>query len=290
MNNDTESEPIHIPYNINNILITEYDVIEILKKQNICIDKINDMSYFVMAFTHKSYCKKSIYTEKILEEEKKIINNPKLLELFENDYGRLEYIGDRVIKLIISTYLYFRYPNQDEGFMTKLQIKLEEKNNLSYISKQLGFEKYFIISKQIEMNNGRNSNKLHEDIFESFMGALYFSNGYDICVQFLINIFETIIDFSEKIYTDTNYKDLLMKHYHQIKWASPKYVTIHEEGLSHEKKYIMCVLDNNNNKFGYGTGKTKKTGEQKAAKMALILLNVLNDNDYTSDDIFYPNI
>jgi dsRNA-specific ribonuclease len=121
------------------------------------------------------------------------------------------------------------------------------------------------------------------------MGALYFSNGFDICLQFFTNILETLIDYSDKLYYDDNYKDMLMKIYHQNKWPSPKYTTIEEIGLSHERKYIMSVLDINNNSIGYGTGGTKKAGEQKAAKMALIILNKLNKDQYTDNDIFYPS-
>jgi ribonuclease-3 len=85
------------------------------------------------------------------------MNNPKnLLELRDNSYERLEYFGDRVIKLIVSMYLFYRYPDQDEGFMTRLHTKIEDKTNLAIMSKEIGLDKFFIISKQIESMNGRN--------------------------------------------------------------------------------------------------------------------------------------
>ena len=113
-------------------------------------------------------------------------NPPLLLELRDDSYERLEYFGDRVVKINVSWYLYNRYPYEDEGFMTRLQTKIEDKNNLAIFSKILGLGKYFIISKQIDSLNGRNLDKIHEDVFEAFMGALYISNGPIPCKQLLI--------------------------------------------------------------------------------------------------------
>jgi len=285
---DDNNEDIYIPLNINNILITENNVINILNSRGVYLDKVN-IKLFIEAFTHKSYCKKNFHNEQLIEKEKAEINNKLLLDLSDTEYGRLEFMGDRVIKLIVSTYLYHRYPNQDEGFMTRLQIKIEDKQNLAHMSKELGLEKYFIISKQIEQNNGRYSEKIHEDVFESFVGALYFSNGFSICLQFVTNLLETLIDYSDKLYYDNNYKDALMRVYHQNKWKSPIYVTLKEDGASHLKRYTMAVLASNGKKLGFGVSNTKKHGEQKAAKMALILLDELNEDQYTERDKYYPD-
>ena len=289
--NDIE-ETIYIPYNINNVLITEGDIISLLDKYGIQINKINHMEYMRQAFIHKSYCKKDIYPDNILISTKKEINSLKLLELFEDSYERLEYFGDRVLKIIISMYLFHRYPKQDEGFMTRLQIKIEDKKNLSQMSKELNLGKYFIISKQIEQAGGRNLEKLHEDIFEAFIGALFLSNGFEICLYLITNLLETLIDYSEKLYCDNNYKDTLMKVYHQNKWNYPKYILLKYEGLPHERKYIMAVAAHNNKNeyIGYGIGNSKKESEQRAAKMTLIKLNQLNLDQYSDSDIFYPKL
>ena len=286
----------NVPYNINNKLITEKDIINILNKNNVQILKVNHLKYFIQAFVHKSYCKKDIYTNDILNIAKQSINNPNLLDLFDASYERLEYLGDRVLKLSISMYLFYRYPTQDEGFMTRLQTKLEDKSNLAALSRELGLHKYFIISKQIEVLNGRNLDKLHEDIFESFIGALYLSNGYEVCLLLITNLLETLIDYSAKLYYDNNYKDYLLRVYHQNKWEPPKYDMINTTNNDNKKIYIMGVQKNNihtatPNEFkyiGYGYGSTKKEGEQKASKMALILLKQLNNDQFTIDDIYYP--
>ena len=295
--NGDDEEVIHIPYNLNNVLISEADILNILKQCNVTIEKINHIEYFQQAFTHKSYCKKDIYIQSILDAAKEELGNPSnLLELREASYERLEYFGDRVLKVIVSMYLFHRYPKQDEGFMTRLQTKIEDKKNLAIMSKEIGLGKYFIISKQIESTNGRNLEKIHEDVFESFVGALFLSNGFEPCMYLIVNLLETLIDYSDKLYCDNNYKDQLLRIHHQNNWNFPKYVNIHHEGPPHKRKYIMGVEKHNvtpedtlqTRCISFGIGNSKKEGEQNAAKMALIIYNILQEDQYDKSDIYYP--
>ena len=295
---DGEQEIVHIPYNLNNMEIKEKDILTILAGRGVTIDKINHPEFFIQAFTHKSYCKKDIYPQPILDAAKKELNNPaELLDLYEKSYERLEYLGDRVLKLIVSFYLFKRYPKQDEGFMTRLQTKIEDKKNLSVMSKEIGLGKYFIISKQIESMNGRQLEKIHEDVFEAFLGALFESNGFEPCMFLIINLLETMIDYSEKLYCDNNYKDRLLRVHHINKWTFPQYVIIHFEGPPHKRKYIMGVEKQGSLEsdpiekrcISYGIGCSKKEGEQNAAKMSLIIHNILKEDQYNQSDIYYPN-
>ena len=296
-NSDGEDEIIHIPYNLNNVLVNETDIIQILAQYNVKIDKINKIEYFRQAFTHKSYCKKDIYPQHILDASRKELgNSQQLLDLFDKSYERLEYFGDRVLKVIVSMYLFHRYPKQDEGFMTRLQTKLEDKKNLAIMSKEIGLSKYFVISKQIESMNGRNLEKIHEDVFESFVGALFLSNGFEPCMFLIVNLLETLIDYSEKLYCDNNYKDQLLRVHHQNKWKFPQYITIHFEGPPHKRKYIMGVERHDvqpndppeKQCVSFGIGSSKKEGEQNAAKMALAMYGVLKQDQYSQSDIYYP--
>ena len=102
INKDTGSEEvILIPYNKENILISEYNVQTILETNNVKIEKINKIECFRTAFTHKSYVKKDIFPNDVLKDAKKELGNlTNLLELREESYERLEYLGDRVLKLI----------------------------------------------------------------------------------------------------------------------------------------------------------------------------------------------
>ena len=295
---DGKEEIIHIPYNLENRYITEMDVIKLLARYNINIDKINHMEYIMQAFNHKSYCKKQIFTPEILSACRIEMGEPEdLIELQDNSYERLEYLGDRVLKLIVSFYIFNRYPTQDEGFMSRLQTKIEDKKNLSIMSKEMGLGKFFIISRQIENMNGRNIDKIHEDVFESFMGALFLSNGFEVCMYLIVNLLETEIDYSEKLYCDNNYKDQLIRLYHQYKWSFPQYVNIYYEGPPHKRKYIVGIIKNNTTKdtcikdryISFGFAPSKKEAEQLSAKMALIQLGVLKEDQYTKSDIFYPD-
>jgi len=294
---DGVEENYQIPYNLNNRLITEKEIISILERYNVKVDAINHIEYFHQAFTHKAYVKKEIFTDDILFCSRKELGNPSnLLELQPASYERQEYFGDRVVKICVSLYLFHRYPKEDEGFMTRLQTKLEDKNTLSQMAKEIGLNKFFIISKQIEMMNGRNLEKIHEDVFESFVGALFLSNGFEPCLFLIVNLLETLIDYSEKLYCDNNYKDQLLRVHHTNKWTFPQYVTIHFEGPPHKRKYIMGVekqnvkpdepLEMRCTSFGIGT--SKKEGEQNAAKMALIINGILKQDQYTQSDIYYP--
>jgi len=297
INNLGEEEIIQIPYNINNVLVKEEHIKKILFNHNVNIETINDIEQFREAFTHKSYCKKTIYPDNVLEDSKKELGNPdELLELRKNSYERMEFFGDRVLKLIVSFYLYKRYPNENEGFMTRLQTKIEDKTNLAIMSKELGLGKYFIISKHIESMNGRNSERIHEDVFEAFVGALFLSNGFEPCCLLIVNLLETLIDYGEKLYCDNNYKDILLRHHHIKEWIHPKYDIIYFEGPAHKRKYIVGVQKQNADDFiekkdkyiGYGIGNSHKEGAQQSAKMALIIHGVLKDDQYSQSDIYYP--
>jgi ribonuclease-3 len=303
---DGTEEVYMIPYNINNILIGEKDIKDILARYNVNVDKINHIEYFYQAFTHKSYVKKDIFSEEVLKCSRKELGNPtNLLELQPASYERQEYFGDRVVKICVSLYLFHRYPHEDEGFMTRLQTKIEDKKNLAVLSKELGLGKYFIISKQIENLSGRHMDKIHEDVFEAFMSALFLSNGFEPCCLLLLNLLETKIDYSDKLYCDNNYKDKLLRVHHTKKWRFPVYQNIDFDGPPHKRMYIMGVENPNlsanertkyiNEKnykelcISFGHGSSKKEGEQKAAKMALILAGVLNTDQYNMSDVYYPD-
>lgn len=301
INKDTGSEEvILIPYNKENILVNEDNIQTILETNNVKLEKINKIECFRTAFTHKSYVKKDIFPDEVLRDAKKELGNlPNLLELRDESYERLEYLGDRVLKLICSFYLFYRYPEQDEGFMTRLQTKIEDKTNLAAMSKKIGLSKYFIISQQIESLNGRTLEKLHEDMFESFLGALFLSNGFEPCCLLIVNLLETLIDYSDKLYRDNNYKDILLRYYHKQKFIHPKYHLIHQDGPPHKRTYIMGVekgssdpltdIDNKDRCVGFGTGLSKKEGEQNAAKMALITYGYLKEDQYSKTDLYYPD-
>jgi ribonuclease-3 len=260
------------PYNIYNMLIIPEDVTLMFKKFKIQIVP-NDIMLYQEALTHTSYTK----NEYINIDPSILINNvPNTLNLFDKSNERLEFLGDTVIKCIFSEYLFKRFDTENEGFLTKLKTKIEDKESLARYAKRLGIEQYLIISKHIEENNGRNSSKLLEDAFEAFIGALYLDLGFEICKEFLTIILETEIDYAGILYQDTNYKNQLLIFYHKNKWSNPIYVEIKSEGPINKRLFTMGVKNFNNEIITEATDISKQKAEQKCALLALIKYNQIN--------------
>jgi ribonuclease-3 len=140
-----------------------------------------------------------------------------------------------------------------------------------------------IISKQIEMKDGRNSKKLLEDCFEAFIGALYLDCGYEPCRQFIWILLETEIDYADLLYKDKNYKGQLNNCYTQNNWPTPEYVLINTEIINGSKMFVMGVNDANGNIFAQGKAKSKKSAQKIASMFALKKLGIINENQMVFD-------
>ena len=229
--------------------ITEDDVCKILNK-NLNHEEIN-MKLYKKAFTHKSVVKD------------------------HNDCNeRLEFVGDAVLNVVVGHYLYERYPDENEGFLTRVRTKLVSGTNLSGIAKDLGFEN-FVSMNDRAMSKGWNTNpRIMEDCFESFIGALYLDKGFEFSRQWILSTLN-VEENEEETLKDTNYKDILMKHA-QTKGQEfrPEYKIFKEDGPDHEKTFTVQVYVNN---MLLSNGKTnsKKKAEQLAAKNALECLGLI---------------
>tara|TARA_B100000886_G_scaffold339747_1_gene306152 strand:- start:4478 stop:5356 length:879 start_codon:yes stop_codon:yes gene_type:complete len=278
-------EPVIIPYNPKNILIQDYNLKEILGNFGIQIDVV-DIELFRQALTHKSYIKKDFYNKNLDELIKYKKKMPEVLDLQEESNERLEFLGDTVIKAIISEYLFERYPTQDEGFMTKLKTKIENRESLARWAKIIGLDKFVIISSQNEeSNNGRTNDKILEDAFESFMGALKKDTNFETCNKLIRNLLENQIDWSEILYKDCNYKDQLQRYYHSLKWEHPKFDLVKDEHLPNNKRtFTVKVMDNNKNTIAIATETSIKKAQQLASKLALYKFNKLSDYQMNEED------
>lgn len=278
--------------NEKNKYIDEKFINDIFKKYKIKY-KIKNLSTFQRALIHTSYLiidnKLDKQTRKrfsyIKEKEIEPIDDPKkALPLQTNSYERLEFLGDSVIRTVLSDYLFHRYKNQDEGFMTKLRTKIENGESLAKLTKILGLNEFVVISRLTEAKEGREKNiSILEDVFESFIGALFIEAGFELCNKFIIKVVEDSIDIADLLYHDNNYKDMLLRHYHQQKWTDPKYGTLTQSGPDAKREFTMYVKGNDGQILGVGSGPSKKKGEQEAARQALIKLKVLNDGDSDSE-------
>jgi ribonuclease-3 len=303
MNNHNEEDPevlISIPYNDKNILIVSEDVERLLSNFGINI-KVKNIEIFREAVSHYSYVNQKYYSKftKEMNEMKRIRNKlveqsndnnisltQGIVELRDISSERLEFAGDGTIKDSLCTYLYLRYkidPRGDEGFMTYLKTKIEDKSTFARFSKELGIDTYILISKQTELIKGRNSDKILEDAFEAFIGALKIDQGHDVCEKLLYYFFENYVDYPSLIYQNENYKDQLMQLFHSNKWVSPIYweISCKVSGASTQKIYTMGVLDpmttlddkgrpTNIIIIANGEGTSKQRAEQQAALNALI--------------------
>jgi ribonuclease-3 len=280
--------------NENNIPITKEFIESIFKKYNFK-HKVQNLELFQLAMVHISYLDRTTLTEKtakLLKEVIPISDDMKdlAMPLKKKCYGVLEFRGDAVIHDIIAEYLMNRYPDEDEGFLTKLRTKLERDETLSYLSKKIGLDKYVVIARNIEQSGGRLNNvHLTEDAFESFFGALKNETTYEKCAELLISIIQEEIDIAELINNDDNYKDRLMRAFHKEKWNEPKYIedkslqTNIKDGCQEIRSYTTYVQNPDGKIIGVGVGNTKIKSEQNAAYNSLIALNMINDNDSDSD-------
>ena len=287
----TNEKKIYPVYNENNFYITKEIIQSILKKANINAE-INDLKIWQQAFIHKSYCVNTDFTknEKFFGRIEDKLSNNNILPLQEDSNEVLEWLGDGIIQSSVAIYLYKRYNNQREGFLTKIRSKLVKTETLSKLALSLNFDKYLIISKHIEIIcNGRKNSRILEDSFEAFIGAMMNDfghkneiDGYNMCNQFIINMIESKIDITELIINDDNYKDQLMRYYQKtFNGKFPIYeqkniiINVNDNGIS-TKRFHMIVRDTNEEVIGDGIAHSKKEAEQKAAKEALMHFGISN--------------
>jgi ribonuclease-3 len=304
MENNNEVNIIRNIYNKNNILINIVDINNILKLGKIKI-KIKNITIWKKSFIHKSYCKTHRKRKKLEytsddSENSDIDDKNNIIELQDISNERLEWLGDGQIQAIVASYLYERYPDEDEGFLTKLRSKLVKTEGLSNLAKSIGLSKFILMSKHVEKNcDGRNNKKILENTFEAFIGALYYyilkynnaAAAYSITYDFLINILEQFIDITNLIKFDDNYKDRLMRFY-QAKYDGkyPIYKEINNNNDISIRSFEMAVFDPDASEYlsnfhdinkvkdkiiGIGKGKCKKDAEQLAAKNALIYYKII---------------
>lgn len=260
-----------LPYNPNNVLVSHDDVMGILSDY---LDNpfINDLNIYRKAFVHRSYCTR--------KNENFVNGNsncpPNCLPLQEESNERLEFLGDAIVNLAVGRYLFNRYPDENEGFMTKIRTKLVNGNMLSSFALIIRLDRFVMISKQIEDNEGRVNKKIMEDVFEAFVGAMINDvKEYSIVEEWLVNLIEANIDFSDLISTNTNYKDTLIKHFQYNHNVCPKFLEISVDTNSFGcKKYTICVKGVDDELLGIGTGASKKHAENNAAHNVIKILGL----------------
>lgn len=215
--------------------------------------KFDDMTLLKQAFTHSSY-----------------INEHKKRSFRDNE--RLEFLGDAVLELTISKYLYDHFPHMSEGEMTKLRAAIVCEPSLVLLAEDLNFKQLVLLGKGEERMGGRNRPALLADAFEAFIGALYLDKGL-AQVETFLEMFVVPRISEGAFFKVMDYKSQLQEWIQHDNIGDLTYKIIDEQGPAHNRQFVSEVyLDEQS--LGTGLGRSKKEAEQRAAEQALEALKV----------------
>lgn len=177
------------------------------------------------------------------------------------NYERLEFLGDAVLELSVSEFLYLNNPTMHEGSMTKLRASLVCEPTLAYCAREeFNLGDYLLLGKGEEHTGGRNRDSIISDVFEAIIGAIYLDGGLDAAKRF-VNRY-VLTDMESKIeFTDS--KTILQEHVQET-GGKLFYELVNEIGPAHDRQYVVnCLI--NDEIMAEGIGRTKKSAEQQAA-------------------------
>jgi len=202
-----------------------------------------DKQLIIEALTHKSY--------------KKPYNNE-----------RLEFLGDAVLDLIVGEYLFMKFPNSNEGVLSKIRASLVNESGFTLLAKAIDLGEYIYLSPAEENNNGRNKPSLLSNAFEAIIGAVYLEAGLEKAKEIAIALLEAE---HPKIDLDTlskDYKTALQELTQATHGVTPQYELLGSSGPDHKKEFEIAVKLNGDT-IASAKGKSKKEAQQKAAQIAL---------------------
>jgi len=215
--------------------------------------KFKDENLLKQAFVHRSY-----------------LNENPAFELRHNE--RLEYLGDAVLELIVTEYLFKNYPDLAEGEMTNLRAALVNSQMLSQVADRLGFNDFLYLSKGENRENGRGRQYILANALEAFIGAFYLDQDYESPKKF---IYKTLIPelkdiIEKKLWRD--HKSLFQEAAQERIGITPTYEVLEESGPDHAKKFVIGVYLADE-LAAKGEGSSKNEAQQQAAENALKLKN-----------------
>jgi len=213
----------------------------------------------------------------ILFSDRKLAENVFIHRSFLNEHKhsqfpsneKLEFLGDSVLSLITSIYLYKNFPDLDEGTYTDIKASVVRTESLAEVAKKLELGKIVFLSKGEELNEGRKNKNILADCFEAFIAAIFIDKGFDIAYSFIVEwLFKDKLDYivKNKLYLSPKSR---LQEYIQAKYRQlPVYTTLEENGPEHKKEFLISVSFDTK-KLGQGRGSSKKEAEEAAAKNAL---------------------
>ncbi len=215
--------------------------------------KFNNIKYLTIALSHTSY-----------------VNEHKKLRLKSNE--RQEFLGDSVLSLVVSDYLFKNHSKLPEGELTKLRAALVCEKTLSQFALQISLGDFLLLGKGESFAEGRKKPSILADAFEALIAAIYLDSGLKNASNFILKFIKGyLIKEKENIFID--YKTILQEIIQKNPDEKLTYCLVGEVGPDHDKNFTVH-LKLNNNVVGEGTARNKKNAEQLAAKEALILMGI----------------
>jgi len=197
------------------------------------------------AFTHTSY-----------------VNEHKRGSVQDNE--RLEFLGDAVLQLLVSEYLFKAYPKRPEGELTRMRASVVCEPSLAHFAERLEFGQYVLLGKGEEQLGGRHRQALLADLFESFVGALYLDAGVDVTRSFLEKYMFPYIDSNNFGLLMKDAKSKLQERAQHVGLGAIEYRILEERGPAHDREFVIEVTIDQTC-YGVGVGRSKKEAEQRAA-------------------------
>lgn len=205
-----------------------------------------NITYLTTALTHSSL------------KNERVINKG-------DDYERQEFLGDAVLELVVSDYLFRTRKSMNEGEMTKLRASIVCEPTLAYCAKEIDLSEFIMLGHGEDMAGSRYRDSIVSDVFEALIGALYLDSGIDQARGFIEKY--VLKDMDHKIlFVDSKTK---LQSLTQKKGYGLEYVLLEEKGPDHEKEYVMAAVINGE-QVAAGHGRSKKLAEQQAAYEALM--------------------
>jgi len=189
---------------------------------------------------------------------------------------RLEFLGDAILDVIVSEYLFRQFPTLPEGELTKARAVIVCEPTLARCSAELGVGEYLFLGKGEAGSGGRERTSILADAFEAIIGAIYLDNGFEAATHFVLQQLQADLLSVERGEYVKDYKTLLQEVIQKQTDSKIIYEIVEESGPDHHKLFKVAVIVNSN-QLGSGLGKSKKEAEQHAAKQALIKLKIIND-------------
>lgn len=220
--------------------------------------EFKDINLLKTALTHSSYA------------------NEHNMKITENN-ERLEFLGDTIVSLIVSQYLYKKYPNYPEGELTKIRARVVCESSLAFVAKKINLGDFILLGKGEESTGGRDRESILGDAGEALTGAVYMDSNFETTNRLMLDKFENDLVHAVamgSLFID--YKTDLQENLQKRKRAKIDYSVAGEDGPDHNKIFHIDVLIDGK-VIGKGSGRNKKEAEQMAAKEALLVFGEIDE-------------